>query len=299
MRGRVAAVDHSQQPNVYREFLHSGVAAVGAICITNPLDVVRTRLQLQGQLETAAVSSRFRRGIGETLRHIAKVEGWRGLQRGLAPACLLQFSNVSMRFGAYNVTKQVFGIRLNDTSTYAQSLAAAGFAGALAALVSNPFFLLKNRFQDTQYQYASLRDGIREIYRSEGWIGYYKGLSAFVPRVIVASAVQLSTYDVIKHSLVKYIHCEPTRMSTHFAASLITGLAVVGCMQPFDFAATRAMSQPQGPGALYTGPVDVIVKTLRTEGIRGIYKGALASYLRFGPYCILVFVFLEQLRTHC
>ena len=134
------------------------------------------------------------------------------------------------------------------------------------------------------------------IYKENGVLGFYKGLSAFIPRVIAASAVQLTTYDVVKQTLITKADCAPDAVSTHFGSSLLTGIAVVAAMQPFDFAATRTMSQAGGQGALYSGPVDVLRKTVRTEGVAGVYKGALASYLRFGPYCVLVFVFLEQLR---
>ena len=65
----------------------------------------------------------------------------------------------------------------------------------------------------------------------------------------------------------------------HFCASWITGLAVVACMQPFDFAATRLVNQ-KGEGQKYTGPLDCIVKTVKTEGPLAVYKGVVPNYLR-------------------
>lgn len=106
--------DSSHQ--LHREFLNSGLAAVGAIVFTNPLDVVRTRLQLQGQLQRNPAKKTYR-GVGHALYRIGRQEGVRGLQRGLTPACFLQFSNVSMRFGAYNVSKSLFN--LNESARYA------------------------------------------------------------------------------------------------------------------------------------------------------------------------------------
>ena len=85
-------------------------------------------------------------------------------------------------------------------------------------------------------------------------------------------------------------------LQLHVAASWITGLAVVGAMQPFDFAATRLMNQGGGANKKYLGLVDCLVKTAKTEGVLAIYKGVTPNYLRFGPYCILVFVFLEQIK---
>jgi solute carrier family 25 protein 34/35 len=115
--------------------------------------------------------------------------------------------------------------------------------------------------------------------------------------------VQLSTYDVIKQELTSNYNLS-NGLPVHFCASWITGAAVVMCMQPFDFAATRLVSQQVETtagggtkGVLYSGTIDVISKTVRAEGVLGVYKGVVANYLRFGPYCILTFIFLEQLRN--
>eukprot|EP00658_Telonema_sp_P-2_P003091 TRINITY_DN11136_c0_g1_i1.p1 TRINITY_DN11136_c0_g1~~TRINITY_DN11136_c0_g1_i1.p1 ORF type:complete len:153 (+),score=14.79 TRINITY_DN11136_c0_g1_i1:234-692(+) len=140
---------------------------------------------------------------------------------------------------------------------------------------------------------GSLRRAMQDIYAERGPQGYFRGLTAFCPRVVVASGVQLSTYDATKRWLMR--DClMGDGVGCHFVASWITGLAVVMCMQPFDFAATRVTTKH---GAThYKGPVDCIQQTIRTEGMLAIYKGVSANYLRFGPYCILTFLFLEQLR---
>lgn len=149
-----------------------------------------------------------------------------------------------------------------------------------------------------QHHYASLRAAIGDVWRHGGLRGFYKGLGAFIPRVMVASGVQLSTYDLSKEMLQTRLAMRDGVLC-HLGASFLTGIAVVLAMQPFDFAATRLMNQPTGAngrGLLYRGTWHVLSTTLRKEGIRGIYQGSLASYLRFGPYCVLVFSFLEQLR---
>mgnify|MGYP000372824071 CR=1 FL=1 len=143
------------------------------------------------------------------------------------------------------------------------------------------------------------RLGVSVIVRTEGVGGLFRGFGAFAPRVMAASAVQLSTYDRTKALLVRRYGLRDG-LPVHFCASWLTGIAVVLAMQPFDFAATRLMNQGRrGIAAgeeLYSSPLDCLCKTVRAEGVLGPYKGALANYLRFGPYCILVFVFLEQLR---
>lgn len=283
----------TQQPPWHEEFLIAGLAAVGSICFTNPIDVVKTRMTLQhaGAVEYPNVFS--------ALWRIGRDEGLAGLQRGLPASCLWQFSNVSVRFGVYGVAKQSTGV--SDASPFARwlaSLGMAGFSGGMAALASNPFFILKTRFQaqtPASAKAAASGEGgaavssglvgaAASIYRADGVLGFFRGLSAFAPRVIVASAVQLSTYDLVKDTLHRKLQLRD--MSLVVASSFVTGIAVVGAMQPFDFAATRLVSSQTAAelsaaaasGApTYTGPFDVIRQTVRAEGVGGVYRGAMAN----------------------
>ena len=96
-------------------------------------EVVKTRLQLQGELLKSSSSSssptatsrlgaqphphphrplqypqKIYRGVGHAFVRIAKVEGWRGLQRGLVPAYFYQLTMNSVRFGGYETLKNGF-----------------------------------------------------------------------------------------------------------------------------------------------------------------------------------------------
>ena len=82
------------------------------------------------------------------MQRIAAREGLRGLQRGLFAAYLLQFSNVGCRFGTYGALKELFSVHKGHSAQqWLFSMALGAVSGSLAALVSNPFFLLKSRFQ--------------------------------------------------------------------------------------------------------------------------------------------------------
>ena len=50
-------------------------------------------------------------------------------------------------------------------------------------------------------------------------------------------------------------------------------------------------------GLRYRSNWDCLVQTVRVEGVRGLYKGWLATWLRLGPHTIVTFVMLEQLRN--
>eukprot|EP00438_Fugacium_kawagutii_P026765 Skav216455 [mRNA] locus=scaffold50:716300:717188:- [translate_table: standard] len=113
------------------EFLLAGASACGAITLTNPVDVVKTRLQLQGELRSTTSAYT---GIGQAMLRIVRQEGLMGLQRGLVAAYLLQFSNVGCRFGFYGSLKQFFGMKQggHSTSQWLSSMLLGAVSGSVA-----------------------------------------------------------------------------------------------------------------------------------------------------------------------
>lgn len=311
-----------------KDFGLSGMSAVCAICITNPVDVVKTRLQLQGEQTGNLGTSpggKVYRGVGQSLLRIWRLEGMRGLNRGLGPACLLQFSSVGTRFGAYNVAKTVCDITPETPYRFVKSMGLAGCTGAISACVGCPFFLLKTRLQSATTDPSitvgrTAWDGnagtvaaCRAVYRADGIRGFYRGLPALMLRIGAASAVQLATYDSVKTAVLTQGNAALNKydgsidvvvagrrfhdgsLATHFVSAWITSLAMVLAMQPFDFAATRMMNDGSG---LYSSSLGVLYDTARGhEGVLGIFKGTWANWMRFGPYTILVFIFMEQFKS--
>ena len=55
------------------------------------------------------------------------------------------------------------------------------------------------------------------------------------------------------------------------------------------------MSQTIG-NRKYTGMIDCVVKTLKSEGPKAFYKGFLPQWMRFGPFNVIQFVVWEELR---
>jgi solute carrier family 25, member 34/35 len=72
----------------YVDFLLAGIATTTACLFTNPIEVVKTRMQLQGELGTAA---RPYTNPLQAFILITKSEGLQGIQSGLLPACAYQY----------------------------------------------------------------------------------------------------------------------------------------------------------------------------------------------------------------
>ncbi|KAI8336471.1 mitochondrial carrier domain-containing protein [Blakeslea trispora] len=281
-------------------FVIGGFAACGAVTFTNPWEVVKTRLQLQGELVRAGTLSESARPYHnsfQALKVVFQHEGFRGAQRGLSIAYFYQICLNGSRLGLYepvlNKVKKTFQLK-SEGSLLAASVFSGAFAGVVGAVLGSPLYLIKTRRQSFspvfrnighQHEMGSAVSALSQIYRTEGIRGLYRGADAAMMRAGVGSAVQMPTYMLGKDILLKRFGF-PDTFSTHFVTSMFTGVLVCLAMNPFDVISTRMYNQgvdpKTGKGVLYSGPMDCAVKMVKIEGVRGLYKGFLAHYLRIG-----------------
>jgi solute carrier family 25 protein 34/35 len=201
------------------------------------------------------------------------------------------------RIGLYEPVHSTIVKNLNltsDGSILAAGVFSGAFAGVVGAALGSPLYLIKTRrqsfspvFKNIGYQHemGSAVGALGKIYKAEGVRGLFRGADAAMARAGVGSAVQMPTYMIGKDVLVKRFNM-PDTVSTHFATSMFTGVLVCLAMNPFDVVSTRMYNQGVDPvtgkGLLYKSPADCFVKLVRIEGVRGLYKGFLAHYLRIG-----------------
>uniref|UniRef100_A0A8D0SR88 Solute carrier family 25 member 35 n=1 Tax=Sus scrofa TaxID=9823 RepID=A0A8D0SR88_PIG len=269
------------------DFLMSGLAACGACLFTNPLEVVKTRMQLQGELQAPGTYQRHYRNVFHAFITIGRVDGLAALQKGLAPALLYQFLMNGIRLGTYGLAEAGGYLHTAEgTLSPVRSAAAGALAGVMGAYLGSPI-------------YMGMFQALTKIGQKHGLVGLWRGALGGLPRVIVGSSTQLCTFSSTKDLMTQWEIFPPQSWKVALAAAMVSGIAVVLAMTPFDVVSTRLYNQPtdaQGKGLMYRGLLDALLQTARTEGVFGMYKGLGASYFRLGPHTILSLFFWDQLR---
>ena len=129
------------------EFILGGVAATGAGFFTNPLDVIKTRLQLQGELQARGLYTVHYKGFFHAFYAVAKNDGILALQKGLVPALWYQLVMNGVRLGGYDFAEKRGWLmnRKGETSMFKSTLTGA-FTGCASAYIGSPFYLVSYIF---------------------------------------------------------------------------------------------------------------------------------------------------------
>ncbi|KIJ66207.1 hypothetical protein HYDPIDRAFT_86886 [Hydnomerulius pinastri MD-312] len=185
------------------EFIAGGTAGGCQVVFTNPLEIVKIRLQVQG--EAAKVEGAVPKGAV----HIVRQLGILGLYRG-ASACLLRDIPFSaIYFPAYShLKKDVFHEGYNGKElSFFETLGSAAIAGMPAAYLTTPADVVKTRLQvearQGQTHYKGLTDAFISIYREEGFKALFKGGPARILRSSPQFGFTLLAYEYL-HKYLPY-----------------------------------------------------------------------------------------------
>ncbi|KAG0563166.1 hypothetical protein M758_8G008600 [Ceratodon purpureus] len=282
-----------------------------AAAITNPVNVVKVRMQLDGAL--SSTTERQYPGFFKSLVRIGKEEGVKGLWRGTGAALLREASYSSIRMGLYEPLKHAW----TDDPAHSPlwiKVAAGSLAGTIGSAIANPTDVVMIRMQapvqapvvgnaiagaTPHWQYRGPFEAFGTIARTEGLRGLYRGVGPTMQRAAILNAAQIPSYDHTKYMLLKSgaMH---EGIACHLVSSMTAGLVTAIVMSPIDLIKTRIMQQAVhvggGDGVLYSSTLDCFWKTLRSEGPLGLYKGFIPVWMRIGPHTIITFFFYEQFR---
>lgn len=283
-----------------KEVLLPATSGSIAVCFTNPLELTKSRLQLDNERAAAGTARKYSGWIdcvGKNFRS----DGVRGLQRGLSLAITREFFFNGVRIGlaapALGIHEKARGRELTWYERFGTNMA----VGGLGAAVVNPLEVIKVRMQiqggatGHQHAYEGVGGAITSLVRDEGFAGCVKGIGVSTFRGILGPGTQLFAYGEFKGHLVKEHGWSATSFGTHVVCALSSAVVSITCVNPTDVVRTRLYNAPDG---WYKNGLDAAMQLVRNEGPAAFYKGALTHYLRLGPHMVLVFGILEQLKQH-
>lgn len=203
------------------ELILGGFGAVCAGLFTNPLEVIKTRIQLQGELKVRGNYTVHYQNVFQAFYTVAKNESIISLQKGLVPALWYQFIMNGCRFGIYQVCDNLGMIRnQNGELLFHKSLLCGVSSGVIGSFVGSPLYLIKTHLQlrsdaciavGHQYGYDSMTEAFKNIYQTGGIKGLWRGSLASMTRVSVGGSIQLTSFSKVKQYLeIKNVNIKQT-----------------------------------------------------------------------------------------
>jgi solute carrier family 25 (mitochondrial oxoglutarate transporter), member 11 len=280
------------------QFAFGGAAGMAATCVVQPIDLIKTRMQLAGvPLASAPVAT-----FASTAREIAAREGIPAMYRGLSAGLFRQVTYTTARLGIFGIMKDALSTD-GKPLPFSQKAFAGMVAGACGAVVGTPAEVALVRMtadgrlpKEQQRGYTSVFNALARVVREEGVATLWRGTMPTVGRAMVLNIAQLASYDQAKEAILA-TGVVGDNVGAHAMASTCSGFLATAVSIPFDNAKTRVQNMKivNGEGE-YKGMLDAMAKTVRSEGTFSLWRGFTPYFLRLGPHTVLTFVVLEQMK---
>lgn len=298
----------------YPSLAAGGVAGVVSRTCTAPLDRLKTIMQLQ--TETHA---KFR-SVASGLSSIWTDGGLRGFFQGNGLNCAKILPESATKFFVYENIKMMISQKTNKDLTVYQRFLAGAAAGAISQLLVYPVDCLKTRIAASPVP-VSFGQLVSKTYHTGGPVAFYRGVTPSLLGMVPYAGIDLALYETLKKLYTDYhlkksignlVGSDKSHRPAHPVVGTIIAPLVCGTMSSavaqlvaYPLSLVRTRMQAQGsPTALgrdavvYTGMWDVFVKTVKNEGIRGLYKGLGPNYLKVIPSVSISYLVYENTKAY-
>ena len=124
------------------------------------------------------------------------------MYKGVVPTVLKQSTNQGVRFVVFEETSK-------NLSTFLKykilvDLISGGFAGFCSVMFNNPIDVIKTNMQSLDAAHGGFTGAFNHILRTEGPMGFYKGVGPRLARVILDVALTFTIYNQIKRLFMKF-----------------------------------------------------------------------------------------------
>ncbi|CAJ2505098.1 Uu.00g124920.m01.CDS01 [Anthostomella pinea] len=275
--------DQAPLPFIY-QFGAGAIAGVSEILTMYPLDVVKTRVQLQ---TGTAVGPDAYNGMVDCFQKIVRNEGFSRLYRGITAPIMMEAPKRATKFAANDAWgkfyRKAFGI---DKMNQSLSILTGATAGATESFIVVPFELVKIRLQDkaSAGKYNGMMDVIGKTIKNEGILAMYNGLESTMWRHVLWNAGYFGCIFQVRELLPK-ASTKKSQITNDLISGSIGGTVGTILNTPMDVVKSRIQNSPKVRGAVpkYNWAWGACATVMKEEGFSALYKGFLPKVLRLGP----------------
>lgn len=259
-----------------------------------PLDLLKTRLQ---------------QAPGSTL--IGTIRGLKSpleLWRGTLPSALRTSLGASMYLTCLGKMRASLAPKIARDHGYSSdlpklssqmNLATGAVARGLVGFITMPITVVKVRFESSVYNYKTMGEAVRALYRESGVRGFFYGYGVTLTRDAPYAGLYVLFYERCKDILNRLFPAAPgdkRSISTSTALNSVSAIAAASAAttvtSPFDTIKTRVQLEP----AKYKSFLVALRLILKDEGFSKLFSGlslrlarkALSSGVSWGIYEELV-----------
>ncbi|KAJ9057806.1 hypothetical protein DSO57_1019297 [Entomophthora muscae] len=276
------------------QFIAGAIAGVSEILVMYPLDVVKTRFQLQvGKGGPDNYTS-----ISDCFKKIIKNEGFNRLYRGIIPPIFVEAPKRATKFAANEQFSLVYKKMFNrEKLDQPLSILTGVSAGCVEAFLVVSFELVKIRLQDKNNagKYSGTVDCIKKILKEEGPLTFFKGLEATIWRHGTWNGGYFGVIHGVRSALPK-AETKQGELFSSFVAGAIGGTVGTSINTSFDVIKTRIQNSTSATPK-YNWALPAIKTVIKEEGFAALYKGFVPKVLRLGPGGGILLVVFDSVST--
>jgi len=194
--------------------------------------------------------------------------------------------------------------KLGFVENFLLSGVAAGVSKTAAAPIERVKLLVQN--QDEMIKqgrldkpYTGVVDCTTRVLKTEGVYPFWRGNLANVLRYFPTQALNFAFKDTVKGIFKTPKDASPaTKFATNITSGGVAGTLSLTFVYSLDYARTRLANDAKGKGGerQFNGLIDVYVKTIKSDGIQGLYRGFVISAVGIFIYRGMYFGLYDTLK---
>ena len=152
-------------------------------------------------------------------------------------------------------------------------MVAGAFSGFVSKIAEYPLDSIKVLQQTLNYKGPLA--AFKSTVQTHGFFSLYRGVSTAVAAAMLEDASLFTSYEEIKRQM----GGDPSSLVSSTLAGMGAGVGAAFILTPIELVKCKMQIPPLGSRP-YTGPGDVVIRVVKSEGLRGLYRGHVSCLFR-------------------